>query len=111
MSELLKDLETFRRGGWTSHWIEEKLLLSATHADGRINIPVPALSDFVMHALAEFLAKDKGYVKVVRCGECKLRKHCGMLIDNTAVGWPTSIDYCSAGERVVAKDATGEEGK
>ena len=54
---------------------------------------------------------ELGYVKVVRCGECKFKKHCEQLIGNTATGWPTSIDYCSAGERVVAKDATGEEGK
>ena len=63
---------------------------------------------YVKHVAA--CLEELGYVKVVRCGECKFRKHCGMLIDNTAVGWPTSIDFCSAGERVVAKDATGEEG-
>ena len=61
---------------------------------------------YVKHVAA--CLEELGYRKVVRCGECKFKKHCEQLIGNTATGWTTSIDYCSAGERVVAKNATTE---
>ena len=82
MSELRKDLEA----------VEERMVREGWPSASR---------------RAELLA-ELGYLKVVRCRECKLQKHCDMLICNTAVGFPNWIDYCSAGERVVAKNATTE---
>ena len=93
MSELRKDLEA----------VEERMVREGWPSASR---------------RAELLA-ELGYRKVVRCGECKHMQDIGFtkrlvcnktggLLDKTQVegGW-----FCSAGERVVAKNATGEEGK
>ena len=103
MSEMEKDLRGFDCGICPNM---ARLKKEGKHecwewTDGRCSV-------FALQWAAARL-EELGYVKVVRCGECKFKKHCEQLIGNTATGWPTSIDYCSAGERVVAKDATGEE--
>ena len=90
MSEMLKDLE----------------MIDAEAAEFLLDSYPGRYVKHVAARLAEL-----GYVKGVRCRECKLQKHCDMLICNTAVGLPNWIDFCSEGERVVAKNATGEEGK
>lgn len=96
MSELEKDLRTAIR----------ELAISASRPDliwVDTDIPgqqVEICTDYIADRLAEL-----GYVKVVRCGEC-VEWHPGSPCENC-----TEHQFCSAGERVVAKDATGEEGK
>ena len=57
---------------------------------------------------AYFLAaclEELGYAKVVRCRECKHYEDCNHWLPILE----ENLWFCSEGERVVAKDATGEE--
>lgn len=105
MSELLKDLEGIIAG------------LAIAPDDARfIWVDVQgkkAQAEISVSNIAARLA-ELGYVKAVRCAECKRPEHRepGMVWCPLRLGsWMVETDYCSEGERVVAKNATGEEGK
>ena len=72
----------------------------------------------------EGLIIPEGYVKVVRCGECVYRSSCECEVctrhgnkrlcchpnmGEDGIGYVPPEGYCHLGERVVAKNATGEE--
>ena len=96
MSELEKDLEvacvdiTLRRPRLDKIWPE----------DGTEQ----AMRFMSLKDIADRL-EELGYAKVVRCRECKHYEDCNHWLPILE----ENLWFCSEGERVVAKDATGEE--
>lgn len=95
MDELLKDLENDLYEGyrfWTKAVCEGESFNDAE----------------TFRYLAVRLA-SLGWVKPVRCGECEYEKDCEQIIIKSHEAGAEYLTYCSEGERVVAKSATGEE--
>ena len=114
MSELLKDLEEILKDCYVSpHYHMKKVICKGCPSEGVVADAfgqplVHSGTSCKKHILPPVAARlaELGYVKAVRCGECRLQ--------HSPYCYYEGFDdkgYCPEGERVVAKDATGEEEK